>query len=45
MENSKLSIQDIMRRVGIENESYFYKLFKAKHGMTPREYIAGRSKS
>ncbi|QJD84606.1 helix-turn-helix domain-containing protein [Cohnella herbarum] len=39
MENSKLSIQDIMRRVGIENESYFYKLFKANFGMTPREYI------
>ncbi|SFS50890.1 AraC family transcriptional regulator [Paenibacillus sp. BC26] len=44
MENSKLSIQEIMRRVGIENESYFYKLFKAKFGLTPREYIAGRGK-
>ncbi|TVX94921.1 helix-turn-helix domain-containing protein [Cohnella terricola] len=42
MENSKLSIQDIMRRVGIENESYFYKLFKANYGMTPREYIASK---
>jgi len=40
MGNSKLSIQDIMRRVGIENESYFYKLFKANFGMTPREYMA-----
>ncbi|WP_239619121.1 helix-turn-helix domain-containing protein [Cohnella mopanensis] len=40
MESSKLSIQDIMRRVGIENESYFYKLFKANFGMTPREYMA-----
>ncbi|MFC3788902.1 helix-turn-helix domain-containing protein [Paenibacillus sp. GCM10012307] len=42
MENSKLSIQDIMRRVGIENESYFYKLFKANYEMTPREYIASK---
>jgi YesN/AraC family two-component response regulator len=44
MENSKLSIQEIMRRVGVENESYFYKLFKAKFGMTPREYIAQQSR-
>lgn len=43
MENSKLSIQEIMRRVGIENESYFYKLFKSKFGKTPREYLAKRS--
>ncbi|OCT12936.1 hypothetical protein A8709_21670 [Paenibacillus pectinilyticus] len=42
MENSKLSIQEIMQRVGVENESYFYKLFKAKFGMTPREYMAKR---
>ena len=43
MENSKLSIQEIMVRVGIENESYFYKIFKAKFGTTPREYRAQRS--
>ncbi|MEK8128273.1 AraC family transcriptional regulator [Paenibacillus filicis] len=42
MENSKLSIQEIIRKVGIENESYFYKLFKAKFGTTPREYMAQR---
>jgi len=42
MENSKLSIQEIMRRVGVENESYFYKLFKSKFGMTPREYMSRR---
>ncbi|MEC0232403.1 helix-turn-helix domain-containing protein [Paenibacillus alba] len=44
MENSKLSIQEIMQRVGVENESYFYKLFKAKFGMTPREYMAKRTR-
>ncbi|RKP52999.1 AraC family transcriptional regulator [Cohnella endophytica] len=44
MENSKLSIQEIMRRVGVENESYFYKLFKAKFGMTPREYMARQTR-
>jgi YesN/AraC family two-component response regulator len=44
MENSKLSIQEIMLRVGVENESYFYKLFKSKFGMTPREYMAKRTR-
>lgn len=38
---SKLSIHEIIPKVGIENESYFYKLFKTKYGVTPREYIAG----
>lgn len=40
MENSRLSIGEIMLKVGIENESYFYKIFKAKYGSTPREYIS-----
>ncbi|WP_436234474.1 AraC family transcriptional regulator [Paenibacillus sp. LjRoot153] len=31
-----------MQSVGVENESYFYKLFKTKFGMTPREYMAKR---
>lgn len=39
MENSKLSISEIILKVGIENESYFYKIFKIKYGATPREYI------
>ena len=39
MENSRLSVGEIMHKVGIENESYFYKIFKAKYGSTPREYI------
>lgn len=43
MENSKLSIGEIMLKVGIENESYFYKIFKAKYGTTPREYISNRT--
>lgn len=39
LENSRLSIGEIMHKVGIENESYFYKIFKAKYGTTPRSYI------
>jgi YesN/AraC family two-component response regulator len=44
MENSQLTIQDVIRKVGFENESYFYKVFKAKFGTTPREFIAKRVK-
>ncbi|GGI46015.1 hypothetical protein GCM10008018_15010 [Paenibacillus marchantiophytorum] len=44
MENSELPIQDIIHRVGIESESYFYKTFKAKLGATPREFMAKRAK-
>jgi AraC-like DNA-binding protein len=43
MENSKLSIGEIMFKVGIENESYFYKIFKKKYGATPREFISQKS--
>lgn len=44
MENSRLSIGEIMNKVGIENESYFYKIFKAKYGTTPRGYISNNYK-
>ncbi|HEY5584659.1 MAG TPA: AraC family transcriptional regulator [Ruminiclostridium sp.] len=42
MENSNMSINEIIIKVGIENESYFYKIFKAKYGTTPREYVSKR---
>ena len=39
MEGKKASISEIASRVGIENETYFYKMFKRRYGMTPRQYI------
>ena len=39
LEILKDSVQHIMVSVGIENESYFYKLFKKKFGVTPKEYV------
>ena len=33
------NIKEVMVTVGIENESTFYKGFKAKFGKTPREYV------
>lgn len=36
--NTQLTIDQIMLEVGIDNRSYFYRLFKKKYGTTPREY-------
>lgn len=33
-----LSIQDLADRVGFHNSSYFYKIFKKKYNITPKEY-------
>lgn len=32
------SVNDIMKRLGYENETFFYRLFYKKHRMTPVEY-------
>ena len=32
------SVNDIMKRVGFGNQSYFFRLFKQKYGATPMEY-------
>lgn len=38
-ENSNRSIKEVLQKIGMENESYFYRLFKKKYGVTPKEYI------
>jgi|GEM_PF-2160686 len=38
MESSRLSISDIMDRIGWENKNYFYTTFKLKFGMTTSQY-------
>ncbi|MDD6483537.1 MAG: AraC family transcriptional regulator [Clostridiales bacterium] len=38
MLNSDLNIKDISKSIGIENDTYFYKRFKEKCGMTPTEF-------
>lgn len=35
---SDLSVEEIVAAVGYENQSYFYRQFKARYGMTPRKY-------
>lgn len=38
LENTDLPISRIAEEIGIENETYFYKLFKKVYDCTPREY-------
>lgn len=38
LSNSKLSVSDIIESVGYDNSSYFYRIFKEKYGMSPKEY-------
>lgn len=35
---SNLTVEEIAVAVGYENQSYFYRQFKARYGMTPRRY-------
>ncbi len=39
MTRSDKSIADVASAVGIQNETYFYQLFKRRFGTTPREFI------
>lgn len=38
IKSTNYSIVEIMELIGYENPTYFYKIFKNKFGMTPREY-------
>ncbi|GKX30777.1 hypothetical protein SH1V18_32570 [Vallitalea longa] len=38
LKNSKMSINEILEYIGIENKTYFYTLFKKKYGVTPKQY-------
>ncbi|BBH19487.1 hypothetical protein Back11_08320 [Paenibacillus baekrokdamisoli] len=43
LQNSNRSIKEILQKIGVENESYFYKLFKKKYGVTPKEYVLNKN--
>ncbi len=38
-EKTNYSVTEIVNRVGIVSVSYFYKVFKSRYGVTPKEYI------
>lgn len=39
---TKLSVSDIIAGVGYDNASYFFRIFKERYGMSPKEYRSGR---
>ncbi len=39
---TKLSVSDIITCVGYDNASYFFRIFKERYGMSPREYRSGK---
>ena len=38
LEHTKLSITEIIERVGYDNTSYFHRIFKESYNMSPKEY-------
>ena len=44
LRKTNLSINDIAAAVGYENNSYFYRRFREKYGVSPKEYRAGEGK-
>ena len=39
--SSRLSIADIIGSVGYDNTSYFYRKFRERYGVSPKEYRKG----
>jgi YesN/AraC family two-component response regulator len=39
LRKSSLTVSEVLLKVGIENETYFYSLFKKRYGVTPKEYV------
>lgn len=39
--NSRLAVSDIIESVGYDNSSYFYRKFKERFGVSPKEYREG----
>ncbi|MGN1267825.1 MAG: AraC family transcriptional regulator [Dorea sp.] len=44
LRNPLLTIDEICEAVGYHNKGFFYKIFKAKYGMTPSQYQKGQGK-
>ena len=36
--NSEIPVTDIIESIGYDNTSYFYRKFREKYGMSPKEY-------
>jgi len=38
LENTTLTTEKIIKKIGYENSAYFYRIFEAKYGLSPKEY-------
>lgn len=38
LDNSRIPVGDIIESVGYDNTSYFFRIFRERYGMTPKEY-------
>lgn len=38
LDNTKLSVNNIIESVGYDNTSYFYRIFRERYGMSPKRY-------
>lgn len=38
LEQTNMSVQNIITQIGYSDKTYFYKIFKKEYGMTPKEY-------
>ena len=45
LSNSAVSVSDIIESVGYDNTSYFYRKFREKYGMSPKEYRVNKIES
>lgn len=45
LSNSAISVSDIIESVGYDNTSYFYRKFREKYGMSPKEYRVNKIES
>ena len=41
LNSTELTVKEICNQVGIENDQYFYRLFKKEYGTTPAQYRVG----
>lgn len=41
LSNTRLPVSDIIESVGYDNTSYFYRKFRERYGVSPREYRSG----
>ena len=41
LENTTLTTEKIIKKIGYENSAYFYRIFEAKYGCSPKDYRNG----